>query len=109
VRDWVALLSKVLINGFGSNACCAGPERRLIGIALSARSSMKSLTMKSLFEKFSNVKLGPFGKIDLPLPVPLFRDAIEYSEEPPGALYYIEACDIPSLINFVSSWESWDL
>jgi hypothetical protein len=42
---------------------------------------MKSLTIKSLFEKFSNVKLGPFGKIDLPLPPPVLKDAIEYSEE----------------------------
>jgi len=38
---------------------------------------MKSLTMKSLFEKFSSVKLGPFGKMDLALPPPtLLRDDI---------------------------------
>jgi hypothetical protein len=98
-----AILSKVLINGFGSNACWAGPDRRLTGIALSARSSIKSLTMKSLFEKFSKVKLGPLGKIERPLPVPLIKDAIEYSEEPPEALHYIEACKAPSFISFVNT------
>jgi hypothetical protein len=97
------ILSKVLINGFGSNACWAGPDRRLMGIALSARSSIKSLTMKSLFEKFSKVKLGPFGKIDLPLPVPLVKDAIEYVEESPKALSYIEAFKIQSFISFVNT------
>jgi hypothetical protein len=78
----------------------------LTGIALSARSSMKSLTIKSLFEKFSKVKLGPLGKIERPLPVPLIMDAIEYSEDPPGALYYIETCNIPPFIGFVGLWES---
>jgi len=74
----VCILSNVLIRGFGSNDCCAGPERRLTGTALSDRSSMKSLTIKSLFEKFSKVKLGPVGNRDLPLPPPaLLRDAIE--------------------------------
>jgi hypothetical protein len=73
----------------------------LIGIALSASSSIKSLTIKSLFEKFSKVKLGPVGKIERPLPVPLIMDAIEYSEEPPGALYYIESNNIRPFISFV--------
>jgi len=67
-----------------------------MGTALSARSSMKSLTIKSLLEKFSRVKLGPFGKIDLPLPPPtLLRDDIDKSGEPLRALSYIETCDIP--------------
>ena len=71
------MLSKVLINGFGSNAVCPGPDRRLIGRAVSESSSTKSLTIKSLFEKFSKVKLGPLGNIDLALPPPpLFKDAI---------------------------------
>lgn len=66
------------MKGFGSKACCPGPERRFTGTALSDRSSIKPLTMKSLFEKFSRVKLGPWGNIDLPLPPPLvLRDAIE--------------------------------
>jgi hypothetical protein len=86
--------SKVLIRGFGSNACCAGPERRFTGTALSARSSIKSLTMKSLFEKFSNVKLGALGKMDLPLPPPpLLRCAIDNSVKPRKYLYYIEVFD----------------
>lgn len=39
---------------------------------------MKSRTIKSLFEKLSNVKLGPLGKRDLPLPPPPpLRDAID--------------------------------
>lgn len=42
---------------------CEGPERRAEGIALSARLSTKSLTMKSLLEKSSRVKLGPLGKM----------------------------------------------
>jgi hypothetical protein len=71
---------------------------------------MKFLTIKSLFEKFSNVKLGPFGKIDLPLPPPpAFRDAIEYSVELPPALSYIETCNIPPFITFISSWHACDL
>jgi hypothetical protein len=71
------ILSNVLISGFGSKAACPGPERRFMGIALSESSSTKSLTMKSLFEKFSRVKLGPLGNIDLTLPPPLlFMDAI---------------------------------
>jgi hypothetical protein len=45
---------------------------------------MKSLTIKSLFEKFSRVKLGPFGKIERPLPGPLVKDAIEFSEDCQG-------------------------
>jgi hypothetical protein len=69
---------------------------------------MKSLTIKSLFEKFSNVKLGPFGKIDLTLPLPALRVAIEYSEEPPLALSYIEPGNIPPVISFASSWHSCD-
>jgi hypothetical protein len=64
------------MNGFGSNAGCAGPERLLTGMALSDRSSTKSLTIKSLLEKFSIVKLGPLGYSDLPLNEPLLRDAI---------------------------------
>lgn len=42
---------------------CVGPERRLEGIALSARLSTKSLTMKSLLEKSSRLKFGPLGKM----------------------------------------------
>ena len=57
----LAILSKVRINGFGSNADAPGPERRLAGTALSARLSTKSRTMKSLLEKSSRVKLGPLG------------------------------------------------
>jgi hypothetical protein len=88
--------SKVLMRGFASNACCAGPERRFTGTALSARSSIKSLTMKSLFEKLSNVKLGPLGKMDLPLPPPpLLRCAIDNSVDPGNTLYYIEVFDAP--------------
>jgi hypothetical protein len=75
------ILSKCLIRGFGSNACCAGPERLFTGTALSDNSSMKSLTIKSLFENFSKVKLGPLGNNDLGVPEPLlwefpFREAI---------------------------------
>ncbi len=67
-----------------------------MGTALSARSSMKSLTIKSLLEKFSKVKLGPLGKMDLVLPPPtLFIDDIDISRELPRALSYIEACDFP--------------
>lgn len=54
------------MRGLGSKACWAGPDRRFAGIALSESSSTKSLTMKSLLEKFSKVKLGPLGKIVLP-------------------------------------------
>lgn len=50
------------MSGFASNAGCAGPDRLLIGTALSARLSTKSRTIKSLLEKFSSVKLGPLGK-----------------------------------------------
>jgi hypothetical protein len=90
------ILSKVLIRGFGSKACCAGPERRFTGTALSERSSIKSLTIKSLFEKFSSVKLGPLGNMDLPLPPPvLFREAIDHSRELPRPPYYIETRDDP--------------
>lgn len=56
------VLSKVLIRGFGSNAgCVAGADRRFTGIALSANSSTKSLTMNSLVEKSFSSKLGPWG------------------------------------------------
>lgn len=56
------ILSKVLINGLGSNAgWVAGPERRFAGVAPSANSSMKSRVMKSLVEKSSSEKLGPWG------------------------------------------------
>lgn len=80
------------MRGLGSNACCAGPERRFTGTALSARSSTKSLTMKSLFEKFSKVKLGPLGNIDRPLPPPtVFKDIVD-SNDLPACLYYIETC-----------------
>ena len=65
------ILSKCLIRGFGSNACCAGPERLLTGTAFSDSSSIKSLTIKSLFEKLSKVKMGPLGNNDLGVPDPL--------------------------------------
>jgi hypothetical protein len=56
------VLSKVLIRGFGSKAgCVAGADRRFTGIALSANSSTKSLTMNSLVEKSFSSKLGPWG------------------------------------------------
>lgn len=55
------LLSNVRINGFGSNAACAIPDRRFEGTAVSAKLSTKSRTIKSLLEKSSNVKLGPLG------------------------------------------------
>jgi hypothetical protein len=55
-------LSKVLIRGLGSKAWFAGPDRRLVGLAVSARESTKSRTIKSLLEKSSRVKLGPRGK-----------------------------------------------
>lgn len=56
------VLSKVLIKGFGSNAgWVAGPDRRFAGVAPSANSSMKSRVMKSLVEKSSSEKLGPWG------------------------------------------------
>jgi hypothetical protein len=88
------ILSKVLIKGFGSKSAFPGPERRLAGTALSERSSTKSLTIKSLFEKFSKVKLGPLGNIDLELAAPLlFRDAIATSIKPRVFTYYIENCD----------------
>lgn len=84
------MLSKVRMRGFGSNACCPGPERRFTGTALSARSSTKSLTIKSLFEKFSKVKLGPLGNIDRVLPPPtVFKDIVE-SNDLPAFSYYIE-------------------
>jgi len=75
-------------------------------MALSAKSSIKSLIIKSLFEKFSNVKLGPVGNIERPLPVPLSKDAIAYSEGPPEALYYIETCNIPMFMGSVDSGKS---
>lgn len=50
------------MSGFGSNADWEGPDRRLMGTALSARLSTKSRTIKSLLEKLSRVKLGPLGK-----------------------------------------------
>lgn len=79
------------MRGFASKACCCpGPDRRFTGIALSESSSIKSLTMKSLFEKFSKVKLGPVGNIDLVLPPPLFKDAIATSVELQMLPYYIE-------------------
>ena len=57
---------------------------------------MKSLTIKSLFEKFSSAKLGPLGNKVLALPPPtLFRDDIDNSRELPRPLYYIEAYDDP--------------
>lgn len=56
------ILSKVLIRGFGSNAgCVAGADRLFTGMALSASSSTKSLTMNSLVEKSFSSKLGPWG------------------------------------------------
>lgn len=56
------VLSKVLISGFGSNAgCVAGADRRFTGIALSASSSTKSLTINSFVEKSFSSKLGPWG------------------------------------------------
>jgi hypothetical protein len=70
---------------------------------------MKSLIMKSLFEKFSKVKLGPVGNIERPLPDPLSKDAIAYSEEPAEALCYIETCNIPLFMGFVDSGKSWAL
>lgn len=60
-RVAVGVLSKVRMSGFASKAGCAGPDRRLIGTALSAKLSTKSRTIKSLLEKFSRVKLGPLG------------------------------------------------
>lgn len=60
VMDYV--LSNVLIKGLGSNAgWAAGPDRRFAGVAPSASSSMKSRVMKSLVEKSSSEKLGPWG------------------------------------------------
>jgi hypothetical protein len=56
---------------------------------------MKSLTIKSLFEKLSSVKLGPLGNKVLALPVLLFSDAIDNSRELPRPPYYIETCDDP--------------
>lgn len=42
------------------------------------------------------MKLGPFGKMDLPLPPPpLFMDAIDDFRELPKAPYYIETCNNP--------------
>jgi hypothetical protein len=55
------ILSNVLIRGLGSNAWFVGPDRLRAGTALSDSSSTKSLTMKSLFENLSKVKLGPVG------------------------------------------------
>lgn len=62
--------SKDLMRGFGSKACCPvpGPDLLFVGIALSDNASMKSLTIKSLFENVSMLKLGALGKIDLPGP-----------------------------------------
>jgi hypothetical protein len=59
--------SNARIKGLGSKACCDGPERRLIGIALSERSSTKSFTMKFVSENVSKLKLGPRGNMDLPV------------------------------------------
>jgi hypothetical protein len=39
----------------------------LIGIVLSERLSTKSFTMKFVSEKVSKLKLGPRGKMDLPV------------------------------------------
>ncbi len=61
--------SNVRISGFGSNACCAAPERLFTGTELSDRLSTKSLTMKLVSEKVSSVKIGALGNIDLPLGV----------------------------------------
>jgi len=54
------------MSGFGSNACCPGPDLRFWGIALSDKSSMKSFTIKSLLENASNPKLGPRGNMERP-------------------------------------------
>lgn len=89
------ILSKVLIRGLGSKACCEGPERRFAGTALSERSSIKSLTIKSLFEKFSSVKLGPLGNNVLALPPPLFKEDIDNSRDLARPPCYIETCDDP--------------
>lgn len=67
-RQHGTIPSKERISGLGSKACCAAPDLRFTGIALSVRVSIKSLTIKSLLEKVSSVKLGAFGNIDLPLP-----------------------------------------
>ena len=88
-------LSKLLITAFESNASCAGTERRFTGPALSATSSMKSLTIKSLFEMFSSVKLGPVGNKVLAPPVLPFNDAIDNSRELPRPQHYIETCNNP--------------
>lgn len=53
----------------------AGPERRFAGVAPSASSSMKSRVMKSLVEKSSSEKLGPWG-----------NKALEPETEPDSAL-----------------------
>lgn len=71
--------SNVRIKGLGSNACCDGPERRLVGMALSERLSTKSFTMKFLLENVSKLKLGPRGNMDLP-PGP-GAPAIRFEEE----------------------------
>jgi hypothetical protein len=87
------------MRGFGSKAVCPGPDRRLTGIALSESSSTKSLTIKSLFEKFSKVKLGPLGNIDLTLPVPLpFMDAIATLVKLQMLPYYIATIDNSLLV-----------
>lgn len=74
----MGLLSKVLIKGFGSNAgCAAGPDRRFNGTAASARSSMKSRVMKSLVEKSSSLKLGPWGNKALEPNMDSVRSALD--------------------------------
>jgi hypothetical protein len=94
------ILSKVRIKGLGSNACCAGPDLRFAGTALSDSSSIKSLTMKSLFEKFSKVKLGPRGKIDLPPDVRI--EALSIAAVMTPALYQ-KMCSSAFLLLFDSA------
>jgi hypothetical protein len=97
---WV-ILSNVLIRGLGSNAWFVGPDRLRAGAALSDSSSTKSLTMKSLFENLSNVKLGPVGNKAL-FPLLIWApsgEAIGNSEPAFRTPYYIESCDIPSLVD----------
>lgn len=68
------ILSKVLIKGFGSNAGWeAAPDRRFTGTAASASSSTKSRVIKSLVEKSSSEKLGPWGNSAL---VPMMDSAL---------------------------------
>ena len=82
------ILSNVLISGFGSNAWFVGPDRLRVGIALSDNSSTKSLTMKSLFENLSKVKLGPVGNRALfPLVTWAPSEAIDNSKQVFGTPY----------------------